>query len=437
MKGHITKSQFLIISLMLFSMFFGAGNFIFPPMVGREAGENVYEAIMFFCLTAVALPVLGVAAIAKVQSMDILVRRVDPVFAVVFTLLIYITIGPAFAIPRAANMPFEVSVAPMISSDSHTYALLIYTCVYFLLNYIICINPSKMVETLGKFLTPIMLVLIAVLFIVGVMSPMGEFGAASGKYAQHPIASGFLDGYQTMDALASIVFAIVVINAMRALGIKNRAVLVSATIKAGILAGAILMSVYMMLAYLGASSGTLFTEVSNGANLLSQITYHLFGEFGRVILGAIFLLACLTTTVGLIGSASEYFSSVTKLSYKFWVVAWSVLSFCVANAGLDAILKFSIPVLIGLYPVTIVLIILALIDGVIEGSKLIYRSCIYVAVVVGILSALGYSGISLGVVGEYASKLPFFDTGLGWIVPEIVCFMITYIVHIFRKRDGI
>ncbi|KAB0580568.1 branched-chain amino acid transport system II carrier protein [Campylobacter sputorum subsp. sputorum] len=434
----ISKKQFLVISLMLFSMFFGAGNFIFPPMLGKEAGVNVYEAILFFCITGVALPVLGIAAVAKSHSMDNLVRRVDPYFAMIFTILIYITIGPAFAIPRAANMPFEVTIAPFISTENQSIGLFVYTLIYFIINYLICINPSKMVEMLGKILTPLMLILIVFLFISNIINPIGEFGPAVGKYASHPIASGFLAGYETMDALASLVFGIVVINAIKNLGLTNNRVIVKSTIKSGILAGAILMSIYMMLAYIGASTSSLFPDVKNGAALLSNITNQLFGGFGVFVLGTIFLLACITTTVGLISSASEFFSGLVKnTSYKFWVITWSFLSFCVANVGLNALLTYSIPVLIALYPITIVLIILALINNFINSSKLIYRTCVYVAVIMGIVNGFDAAGIKIPMISEVFAKIPFYDIGLGWIIPEILCLMITYIIHLFRKKDGI
>lgn len=434
----ISKKQFLIISLMLFSMFFGAGNFIFPPMLGKEAGVNVYEAILFFCLTGVVLPVLGIAAVGKSHTMDNLLRRVDPYFAMTFTILIYITIGPAFAIPRAANMPFEVTIAPFISQDNQAIGLFIYTFVYFLINYLICINPTKMVEMLGKILTPLMLILIVFLFLSNLLNPIGEFGEATGKYATHPIATGFLAGYETMDALASLVFGIVVINAIKGLGLTNNKIIVKSTIKAGIFAGVILMCIYMILAYIGASASLVFPDVKNGATLLSNITQRLYGGFGVFILGAIFLLACLTTTIGLISSASEFFSNLVKnTSYKFWVITWSILSFCVANVGLDALLKYSIPVLVLLYPITIILIILALINNFINSSKLIYRSCVYIAVIIGIVNGFDAASISIPFVSDLFSKIPFYDIGLGWIIPEIICLMITYIIHLFRKKDGI
>ncbi len=432
----LSKKHFLVISLMLFSMFFGAGNFIFPPMVGKEAGVHVYEATLFFCLTAVAIPVLGIASIAKSHSLERLVNRVDPYFGLTFTILIYITIGPAFAIPRAANMPFEITVLPLLDENAKTYGLAFYSLIYFVINYLICIKPNRAVEVLGKFLTPTMLVMIFVLFIATIINPLGEFTPATGKYATHPIATGFIEGYQTMDALGSLVFAIVVINSIRAIGITNNKIIVSSTIKSGVLAGIILMSIYMVLAYIGATSSTLFGDTKNGAEILSRVSYYLFGDFGRIFLGTVFLLACMTTTVGLIASASEYFSSLFKNSnYKFWVLLWSILSFAVSNVGLNAILTYSIPVLIALYPITIILIILGLINSFIDSSKLIYRSCVYLVVFIGCINAFDTAKIEIPFISSMMHKLPFYDIGLGWIVPEIICFMVTYVIFISRKKN--
>lgn len=433
--AKLSKKKFLIVSLMLFSMFFGAGNFIFPPMVGKDAGFDVYSAILFFCLTAVALPVLGIAAVAKSGSMDNLVRRVDPYFAMIFTVLIYIVIGPSFAIPRAANMPFEVSIAPLLPQGWNSYGLVIYTAIYFTINYIVCINPSRMVVLLGKILTPLMLILILVLFLGNLFAPIGEFAEATGAYANHPIAQGFVDGYQTMDALASIVFAIVVINALVKDGVKSNQTIVISTIRTGILAGVILMAIYMMLAHLGASSSTTFADAKNGAELLSKITQNLYGNFGMLILGAIFLLACLTTTIGLVSSASEFFSTLVKgTSYKFWAILWSVISFVIANVGLTALLAYSIPVLVAIYPVTIMLIILGLIDSFILSSKIIYRSCIYLVCVIGIVNGLDVGGIKVPFLTNLISQIPLYDIQLGWVIPEIICFIITYVIFIFKER---
>ncbi len=332
-------------------------------------------------------------------------------------------------------MPFEITVMPLLEDGHKIYALFGYSLVYFIVNYIICIKPSRAMEVLGKFLTPLLLLMIFVLFVATVLFPIGEIGASTGKYATYPIATGFIDGYQTMDALASLVFATVVINSMRTLGLKNNKTIVSSTIKSGLIAGIILMSIYMLLAYVGATTSVAFPDTKNGAEILSKISYHLFGDFGRAFLGLVFLLACLTTTVGLIASASDFFSTLIKgTSYKFWVITWTLLSFAIANVGLNALLTYSIPVLYALYPATIMLIILGLFDSFIESSRLIYRSCIYLVAFLGIINGLDVAHITVPYVSSLVHKLPLYDTGLGWVIPEIVCFMATYLIFILRKN---
>jgi len=440
MKGKLSRSQFLTISLTLFAMFFGAGNFIFPPNLGKEAGQNFYMAIMFFCATAVLLPVLGVAGIARAKGLQSLVRRIDPVFAIVFTALLYLTIGPLFAIPRAANMPFDIAIKPFIAEERLQIWLFVYSAAYFALNYYICMNPSKLVDLLGKYLTPILLALILLLFGAGFLFPIGSFVAPSGEYVDHAAAKGFVEGYQTMDALASLAFGIIVINAIKATGVSDEKHLVTSTIKAGMMSGVILMTIYFMLGYLGATSAELFKDTPNinGAELLSRVSDHYFGRVGVVILGSAFFLACITTTLGLISSASEYFEELTKgkIKYKTWAIAWCVIGFGVANFGLTTIIKGSIPVLVAIYPISIMLIILSLINPWIDSSKLIYRACVYVCVVEGVINGLDILGISVPLVTFIVKKMPFYDSMLGWIVPSTVTFAVTYVLHlIFEKRD--
>ena len=160
---------------------------------------------MFFCLTAVLLPVLGVAALARAKGLRHLVNRVDPIFGVIFIVLLYLSIGPLFAIPRAANMPFDIAIRQYVGNDIQIW-LFVYLVIYFGLNYYICLNPTKLVDILGRYLTPILLILIIALFVAALIHPMGDFGSASGGYVKQAAASGFIDGYQTMDALASLAF---------------------------------------------------------------------------------------------------------------------------------------------------------------------------------------------------------------------------------------
>lgn len=444
MSSNFGKKEFFVVSLMLFSMFFGAGNFIFPPEVGQKAGENFYIAISFFCLTAVALPVLGVAAIARAGTLKDLVSRADGWFATFYVTAIYVSIGPLLAIPRAANMPFAIAIEPYLQGSEEKFIfmglgemwLLAYSVVYFALNYYICLNPSKMIDTLGKYLTPALLILIIVFFGATLLSGETSIAQASIEYQNHAASTAFVAGYQTMDALAALVFGISVVGALKTYGVFKPKSLAINTIKTGVLAGSILMIVYIMIGYLGYRLGGFFVESKNGAELLSSISKYLFGDFGRIVLGLAIFLACLTTTLGLIGSAAIYFSSITKISYKIWVLIWSVCSFIVANFGLENILKFSVPILISLYPVAIVIILLSLINNIINSSRLVYRACIYTATFVGVINGLDEARITIPIISSLAHNLPLYDYSLGWILPSFIVFVVSYMIYILNSKKS-
>lgn len=430
----LDKKNFIIVSLTLFSMFFGAGNFIFPPMLGKESGIIFYETILYFCLTAVVLPILGIAAVAKSGSVTNLTSRVDKFFGPIFIILIYLAIGPFLAIPRASTLPFEVSVSVLV--ENKALALFLWGIVFFTINYFIAVNKSKVVDILGKWLTPFLLILIATLVTGIFFADTPPMGNPTGKYAIAPKSTAFLEGYNTMDAMA-FVFAIVVISALKRLGIKSKRRIAITTIKTGIVAGILLTVIYISLAYLGAATAGIIGETSNGAEILSKTSFHLFGRHGQLILGMALFLACITTTVGLTTSGSEYFNMlVPKISYKVWCLIFSIISFLMANIGLNGILKYGIPVLTAFYPVVIVLILLGLIDNFIDSSRLIYRSCIYVTLITGLLYSLGtIDGFLPNSFIEFSKKImPFYSYGLGWVSWTIVTFCITFIIHNFSNK---
>ena len=372
---ELSKKDLLFIGLMLFSLFFGAGNLIFPPFLGQSAGENVWIALVGFLITAVGFPVLGVIAVAKSGGLENLSKRVHPGFSIVFTILIYLSIGPCLGIPRAGSLPFEMVVSPYLSSNIlEGIARLVFTLVFFAIAYWLSLSPTKLVDRMGKVLTPTLLILILVIIIGVVFKPLGAFGEATLGYIDSPFVTGFLEGYLTMDTIAALNFGIVIALAIKTKGIKEEKAVVKASIKAGFIAGALLFIIYGVLAYLGAASGGRFGATLNGANTLTNITTYLFGKPGELLLAVIFTLACLTTSVGLITSCSQYFATLTKkISYKNWVGILTFSSMVLANMGLNKILSISVPVLEMIYPIAIMLIVLAMLDNLFKGNRLVYR----------------------------------------------------------------
>ena len=430
----LNNKKFIAISFMLFSMFFGAGNFIFPPMLGKESGKIFYETIIFFCLTAVVFPILGIVSVAKNGSINALTGKVDKYFGYIFIILIYLAIGPFLAIPRASTLSFEVTFVSF--KESRTIALFFWSMLFFIINYFVSVNKSKIVEILGKVLTPILLVLVITLVTGVFFIDTPSFSNPIGKYALAPYSTAFLQGYNTMDAMACVL-AIVVINALRKMGITNERRLEITTIKAGIFAGIILSIIYILLAYLGAATVNIIGETTNGAEILSKTALYLFGKSGQLLLSVAIFLACLTTTIGLTVSGSEYFNElVPKIKYKIWCLIFSIISFCMANIGLNGILQYGIPILTAFYPVVIVLILLGLLDNFIDASRLVYRSCIYIALITGLAYSLGTINDFLpnSFIDFFKIIMPFYTYGLGWFCWVVVTFCITFIIHIVISK---
>ncbi|NLK66007.1 MAG: branched-chain amino acid transport system II carrier protein [Campylobacteraceae bacterium] len=435
---EISLKQLIVVSLTLFSMFFGAGNFIFPVFLGYLAGSSTPLAITAFCLTAVLFPILGIAAVAKSNGLHNLASRISPKFALIFTISLLLIIGPIFAIPRAANMPFELAIKPFLSENLGSLALFIYSIIFFIINWALSQNPTKMVATLGQILTPILLVLILVLFGAAIFMPLHDapFLEASGVYETHLISTSILEGYQTMDALASLSFGLVIILTFKRLGIKNQDAIVKGTIKAGLFAGVLLFCIYAMLSYVGASSAvSLVQNPNNGAEILTLATHFWFGNYGIIIFGIAMFLACLTTTIGLTCAISEYFASITKIEYKQWIIIWSVISSLIANVGLTAIISYAVPFLGIIYPLALSLIVLALLDARLNEDKFTYSLVIYVVFAISLVSTLDKSfGLTIPVLAKLVSFLPLYSADLEWVIPALLCLGFG-IFSIDKRRD--
>ena len=427
----LSKKDLLFIGLMLFSLFFGAGNLIFPPFLGQSAGEFTWIAMIGFFITAVCFPVLGVIAVAKSDGLNTLAKRVHPYFAGIFTVLIYLSIGPCIGIPRAGSLPFEMAVAPYLPEGmSQSLALLIFSLAFFAVSYWLSLSPTKLVDRMGKILTPALLGLILIVVLAALFNPLGNYDVATGDYIKQPFVKGFLEGYMTMDTIAALNFGIVIALAIKTKGVEDKKEMVSTTVKAGLIAGGLLIAVYCMLAHLGASSGGRFGMTENGAQTLTYVTNYLFGKPGAILLAIIFTLACLTTCVGLLTSCSQYFASLTKkISYKNWVRILSLSSMLLANMGLTRILAICGPVLDIIYPIAIILIVLGMIDRFLKGSSIIYSLTILFTGVVSTVYALEQIKMTLGVVNKLFAMLPLYNEGLGWLLPAIVGMLIGIIIE--------
>ncbi|MED4584627.1 branched-chain amino acid transport system II carrier protein [Brevibacillus choshinensis] len=426
----LSMKDTLYTGLMLFALFFGAGNLIFPPSLGHAAGVDFWEAMVGFLITSVGLPILGVTAIAKSGDLQTLTNRVHPVFSVLFTLITYLCLGPFLVIPRAGSVAFEMGAAPFLPDGlkNQGLPLFIYTIIYFSFNYWLCLNPSKLFERIGKILTPIILGLIAVIFIQSMFHPIGSYGTPSPPYQHAAAFKGIMDGYLTMDALAALLFGSVVVAAIEKRGIRESKKLTALTVKAGIIAGVCLAIIYLMLGHLGAASHSLLKSPENGGEILTAVTTHLFGNTGSMLLGVIFTLACLTTSIGLITSCGQYFSRIIpRFSYKRWIGILCLVSMVIANLGLTQIILISVPILTAIYPLTIVLIVLSFLHKYFKGYPSVYAGGLIGTALISIVDSLKQSNIQFDFIINFYSHIPLYTEGVGWILPAIFGIAIGYL----------
>jgi len=436
MRKKLSKAEIISVSLLLFGLLFGSGNLIFPPMLGNQSGTAMLTALFGFALSAVVFPMLGILAISKTNGVEKLGNRVGPAFSVVYPAIVFLAIGPGIAIPRNGSLAFEMSVAPYLSNDSSVLiARLIYTILFFGIAYYLCLQPGKLVDRIGKVITPILIGLIVIFFIGAVTTISTDIAPPTAEYNQ-ALTTGFLEGYNTMDTLAALNFGTIVAMTIKSYQVEDeRSILKYAGIS-GLIAGALIFIIYSSLAYVGMISSAGNQGVLNGGRILFNITNNIFGSFGALILILIFTLACLSTAVGLITSVSNYFADLTndKVSYKQWILIYTLISFVLANFGLNTILQFSLPILEAIYPTAIVLIIMALLQDVFDFDRLTYQMTIYITLFISIISGFNSAGIELPVLDQLASLLPFYSQGLHWIIPAIVVLMVFTLISKTRKN---
>lgn len=432
------KRNLLVVSVMLFALFFGAGNLIFPPFLGQNAGTHTLAAMAGFLATAVILPVLGVVVVARFDGLEKLGQQVGKRFALVFTLLIYLSIGPGLGIPRAASVPFEMAVAPYLPQEANlTLWMAVYSVVFFLVALWLCLSPGKLVDRIGRGLTPAMLILLTLLFVCFVFRGETQVARPQDSYAAAPLLKGFTEGYNTMDTIAALNFGLVISTTLTSFGLREKRDRMRYTVLAGLLAGMILTLVYAMLSYMGMCSSGVYALQDNGAWTLRCIVYQVFGGTGAVLLAAIFTLACLTTCVGLINSISQYFSTLfAGVSYRTWVFLITFFSLLVCNLGLNMILSISVPVLNAIYPVSIVLILLGLSHDLWKQNRFVYPMTVLGTAAVSVLYALGDAGVPLGSLGQLLHRLPLYKMGFGWLGVALGMLVLSVLVGALSKAKG-
>ncbi|MCK1994742.1 branched-chain amino acid transport system II carrier protein [Peribacillus muralis] len=440
MSNKVPSSFIVVIGFMLFALFFGAGNLIFPPMLGQSAGTNVWIANAGFLVTGVGLPLLGVLALGFSGKDDLqsLASRVHPVFGIVFTTVLYLAIGPLFAIPRTGNVSFEIGVKPFLPENPGPLPLIIFTLIFFTITCLLSLNPAKIVEIVGKILTPIKLTFIGILVVVAFVHPIGDFQAPAKNYTVQPFFNGFREGYLTMDTLASFVFGIIIINAVKAKGATTKKQIMIVCGKATAIAAVILATIYTALSYMGASSVQKLGHLDNGGIILAKVSDYYFGSYGGILLGLMITVACITTSVGLITSCSTYFHKLLpNIPYKTIAISLSAFSAIVANIGLTQLIAISVPVMTAIYPLAIVLIFLTFFHSLFKGKPEVYQGSLLLTFIVSLFDGLSGAGIHISFIDAFFNAiLPLYGAGLGWIVPAIVGGIVGYASSLIRPSHN-
>ncbi|MDD9177478.1 MULTISPECIES: branched-chain amino acid transport system II carrier protein [Aliivibrio] len=430
MKQSLKLTDIIAVGFMLFAFFLGAGNIIFPPIAGQMAGEHVYSAMGGFLITAVGLPLLTIIAIGIAGgSWQQLTRDLPPKVAMIMAILMFVIIGPAFAAPRTGLVAYEMAAKPFMSAEAGQLSLTLFSIAFFSIAMFFAWSQGKLIDTIGKFLTPALFIGLIILAIAVFVNPQGDIVAATGNYIEQPLTTGFFEGYNTMDTFGALMFGILIIDALKKKGITEHKATTKYLTAAGCIAALGLAFVYVSLFYLGATSSAVAPGAANGGAILTAYTHALFGSSGQIVLSVIVLIACLTTAIGLISACADYFSSICKVTYKTWVIVVGVACAVVANVGLTQLIALSVPVLFLLYPVAIALVALAFVRKMMPNPRLAYRVVILVATCFAVLDAAKVAGADMSAF----SMLPLFNHGMAWVIPTFVSMIAVRFVG--KKED--
>lgn len=445
--GTVSKT-YLIIGSLIFGMIFGAGNLVFPVHLGQLAGQHWLVAASGFILSGVFLPLFALLAISITRSRGLfeLALPVGPWFALLFLLLVHVTIGPLCATPRSATVPYAIGVAPYLSHEMQPWGLALYTGAFFLLVYFFATRKGKVTQIIGKVLNPVFLVMLFIIFFLAFLRPMGKLSTPrpSAAYVQHAFSSGFLQGYNTMDALAMLIFGVTIIAAVRQLGFNGQQVSL-ATAKGGVVGILGVGLMYLGLIYLGTTSRHRFAIAANGGTTLNQVAHYYLGNFGNALLLTLATITCMTTALGLvIAFSQDLHDRFPRVSYQTFLRLNCLLSFAIANLGLDQIVTWSTPLLMVLYPLAIALIGLGMGAPLIGQSPIVYRITLLFTVIPAcfdmvnafppVLRKLKLSQIMI----DFAQhNLPLYDLGMGWLPFAVIGLVVGLLAQRLWSQRGV
>ena len=455
--------EIILVSSMFFGMLFGAGNLIFPVSMGQRAGVEVFVATLGFCITGVGLPLLSVLALSSSNSASVtdMAKLVGKKFSIFFTTALYLCIGPLFAIPRTATVPFQVGVVPFLPEDTKQGMLFLFSFLFFVFALILSLKPGKLLTYVGKVLNPLFLLFLGILLFVAVLFPIGRLHALNpvSGYEKGSFLKGIFEGYNTMDVMGALAFGNVLIQTIRSMqgneestgeestgeesaGEEAEKRFRFVTVLSGSLAALLMVLLYFALSYAGAESRLVFSVQENGGDTLHSLSTYYFHRFGGMLLAVIIYFSCLKTAVGLISSAAMAFQEMfpERFSYRIYVFLFTICSFVISNIGLSRIIQYAVPVLFFIYPICIVLILLCLFGKAFSYNRAVFQSAIYCTIPFAFLDALKVlleralsrlPGATL-LLGVF-SHLPLFSVGLTCLIPSLLGFAFGMLLWYTRK----
>ena len=419
----------LLTGFALFAMLFGAGNLIFPPMLGYETSSSWIPTMLAFIITGVGFPFLGILSVSIAgNGIKDFANRVSPTFSKIFAIISILAIGPMLAIPRTGATAYEITF--LHNGMNNTIYKYIYLICYFGIVILFSLRASKVIERVGKILTPILLLLLFLIIVKGIF-----FSGLSIKPDIYPHAfkKGFLEGYQTMDTIASIAYAGIILKAIKNGRDLTQKQEFSFLIKAGLVAILSLALIYGGFALVGAKMHSVLVT-NDKIELLVKTTSYLLGGYGNLILAICVAGACLTTAIGLVATVGEFFSSITSFKYEKIVIFTVIISFLLSILGVESIIRISVPILVFIYPVMISLIILNLFGKYIKNDY-VYKGVVLFTGIIGLIESLASIGITNTYTNSVLEILPFSDYGLTWLFPGLIGYILFSLM--FRKVQRI
>lgn len=426
-------NKVILLASLIFGIFFGAGNLIFPIHLGQAAGANWLPATIGFVLTGTIVPYLAMLAVSVTKSEDLyaLAQPVSHYFALFIVVAFHLVIGPLFATPRLPAVAFSTGIAPLLPAKYNTVGLLIFTIIFFGLAYLLTVKKADITAWIGKYLNPLFLLGLLVLFVVAFLFPMGNLNyTPTTAYQNNAFTAGFMEGYNTMDGVGLLTVGVTIVYAVRGLGVHDDNISKEIA-KAGALSVVAEALIYIVLILMGTMSLGQLKLSENGGIALAQIISHYAGNAGLILTAILVTLTVFTTAMGLFQAFAQDMEAIfPKYSYRFWLRVITIGSLIVANLGLTTIIAWSVPVMMMLYPYALGIIGLSLCKKYFDGSPLVYRwtiGLITIPAIGDMFANLPISNDTLQyIVAGYHHLVPFSSQGLGWILPGLLGALIGY-----------